>query len=206
MNSISGLVESLRRFVQDQPISFLLFVLGAVLMLLGLSRGVLSIVAADTLRPYAIGLGALAVAASVVLALTLPRQSATPRQPWQDDGLADFKRDLDTSHITATQKRVLRAIEDTTEDRSVVSERRLESELEIRSPELYYRLEQLRLLGFVEREVLNPDTTNLEYGYRYSRAYANRLGIGNATRLRPSASPRASSSTRRTRPKRPPAM
>jgi hypothetical protein len=201
-NTISGLVESLRRFVQDQPVSFLLFVLGAVLMLLGLSRGVVSIVAADSLRPYAIGLGALAVVASVVLALVVPRQSDAPEQRREHDGLADIKGELDTSQITSNQRRVLRAIEDTTEDRSVVSERRLGVELDTRSPELYYRLEQLRLLGFIEREVLNPDTVNLEYGYRFSRAYASRLGIGNeGPRPRPSAPSRGSQAASPTRPK-----
>src|SRR5215471_19171300 len=171
---VRELVASLGQFARQEPLSFLLFLLGGGLVVLGVTRGFGVLMVDDGLRVWSICLGVIGVIASVAMHL---REPAGSQAHSEDRGIqASMHEQLSPDQLSVTQRLVLRVVEEETVMQASVVMSRIESLLGVPPKELFYRLEQLRLLGFVDHELLASGGEYPENAYRPSAAYARMLG------------------------------
>jgi hypothetical protein len=145
-----------------------------LLILLGVTKGVSALVPDDNFRLISVGLGCFFVAVAVVVGLLGPGRHHVIDEP-SPSKIPELKTQY--AELSPKQREILHGIEEKTSGRSLVSEHELQSVISLHSSptsELFYRLEQLRLLGFVERELLNPSRG--ESGYRFTEEYAGHIG------------------------------
>jgi hypothetical protein len=156
----------------QQPISLLLLLFGALLILLGVTTGfdlfgLQHVVPEDSRRWIALVLGVIFVGAAVLLYYLSPRS---------EKGLPDeFKENFlhRRANLSRQQKDLLDFIEASSGFEKLVSQEAIESEFSNQSlSETFYRLEHLRLLGFLEKQEVGND----RYIYRISAAYNRELG------------------------------
>jgi hypothetical protein len=159
------------------PIGLLLFALGAILILLSVSQGLKipgleNIVSEPSYRVTSLVIGTLLVLLSVAVALKgpkLPLDLATELSK----PLAERR-----AKISGTQEEILRYIESRTPTpQSNMTEASIAKRFNMSGSEVYYRLEHLRLLGFIVKESLGGKGNNY---YRLSPAYRKAFGAERA--------------------------
>ncbi len=170
----------------QHPFSLLFFLLGAVLLLLGLTTG-LNVPGLQQLVPdvnfrwIALVLGAILLLGSVLLyyrppspAKAAPSNSAMPVTP--EELRQSFAARVDA--LTEPQRQLLSFVRREGLGRRFVSQDTVEARFNQWSKaELYYRLEHLRLLGFLERQRIGTNEQGFDrFTYRISAAYQEELG------------------------------
>jgi hypothetical protein len=168
----------------QQPLSLLFFLLGAFLILFGLSKEVKF--GSGNATPdlghqwlsLAVGLGFCGLA---VLFYYLPaKKDLTSRRKGETEAITGTFSDLlDKEYLvtSATQRRILNLFE-TLSGSGVISQEELTATIQQKIgdlknasvSEIYYRLEQLRWMGFVTKEDRGP-----QFLYRLSEAYRQYL-------------------------------
>lgn len=187
---MKDIIDSLAK-LSNAPLSFLMFGVGAGFLLLGVIQGISGTQVVDPLRPVAIGLGLLLLACAVILYLV--SQKARPAETNADRAGANEKLGASplpmvegdgskhqlpaAGDLTPAQRKILRYIEDRTGQWMEQDE--INKAFGLPEPEVYYRLEQLRLLGFIDRH-LNEGTAGISVTYDLSRAYKRVIGGGAA--------------------------
>jgi hypothetical protein len=142
--AVQSVLEALRRFIVEEPLSFLLFCLGTLLLLLGLTTGFNALVASESLRPAALAIGVSALAVAVLLNYIRGR----PRSITEEERIEALKvsssaqpfSEFRVGQLSGTQKRLLRTVEDSTVAGSYVTKSSIEEQTGIGGPELFYRL------------------------------------------------------------------
>jgi hypothetical protein len=190
---VMSVLEALRRFIVEEPLSFLMFCLGALLLLLGITTGFSTLAVSESLRPAALSIGVGAVAVAVVLSLYRGRPRAVTDEQRdaavRASATASPHSEFKIADLSPTQKRLLRCIEDSTIAGSYVTKSSIENQIGIAGSELFYRLEQLRLMELIDLTSLNPDDEDPSYAYRLSARYSAQLG--RETEARPPRTPRS---------------
>jgi hypothetical protein len=155
------------------PVGLLLFALGAILILLSVSQGLKisgleNIVSEPSYRVTSLVIGSLLVLLSVVVSLKEPNSPS--------DLATELREPLAKrrAKISGTQEDILRYIENhTPTPQSSVAEASIAKRFNMSGGEVYYRLEHLRLLGFIAKESLGGKGNNY---YRLSPAYRKVFG------------------------------
>ena len=172
----------------QQPLPLLFFTLGAVLLLLGVTTGV-DLPGLKKLTPEvnyrwtSLGLGS-GFLLSAILLYYFPRKSVAIVSSGLDHQTANHNTErfahLEQDYFTSrTQLRVLAIMVETAGGDALVRleeirqkiRRNIESLSRSTDPELYYRLEQLLWMGFLNKKTLGPDN----YLYGVSDAYRKYL-------------------------------
>lgn len=155
------------------PIGLLLFVLGAILILLSVSQGLKipgleNIVSEPSYRVTSLVIGSLFVLLSVIISLKEPK---LPSDLANELSKPLAKR---RAKISGAQEDILRHIEShTPTPQSGITEASIAKRFNMSGSEVYYRLEHLRLLGFIVKESLGGIGNNY---YRLSPAYRKVFG------------------------------
>ena len=155
------------------PIGLLLFALGAILILLSVSQGLKipgleNVVSEPSYRVTSLAIGSLLVLLSVVVSLKEPR---LPSDLANELSKPLAKR---RAKISERQEDILRYIESHTPiPQSSVTEASIAKHFNMSGSEIYYRLEHLRLLGFIVKETSGGKGNNY---YRLSPAYRKIFG------------------------------
>lgn len=173
MQLLGKILDALRQYVERQPLSFLFFCLGTVLLLLGLTTGFQSLAPEQNLRAVSIVLGSAALGAAVILYYFGPARMQLVASPPATVGDRSV---LVRDNLTESQQRLLSIVERLTARQIDVLQEDVEKQFEASQSELYYRLEQLRLMGFIERNLIAGYSQQPQYGYRLSDRYSQQLG------------------------------
>lgn len=173
------ILESLQIFIERHTLSFLLFILGTLLIFLALTTslnlpGVKGVVPYADYRIVSLVLGIIFVLlATLLYYLPLQRRTTIP----DEFRMTLFERR--DKLLSTTQKDILSFIEAKTanNDRGLQQEA-FEDKWRNRSrSETYYRLEQLCLLGFIEKEeIANSPEGIPRFIYRLSSDYQYLIG------------------------------
>ena len=158
----------------QQPLSLLFFLLGALLILLGLTTG-LEIPFLKRLTPegdyrvITLALGCVFLGAAVILDRVASRPATVVRGRQdvavENDVVKRFSQLLQDISLSPTQKSILSVMAETVPAGGYKSESELRHVLRDRverlrqssDSELYYRLEQLYLLGFLTKRNISPE-------------------------------------------------
>lgn len=155
----------------QQPLSPLFFLFGAVLILLGLTTGLdipilKRVVTNPDYRVITLILGVVCLVASVIL-YRCGQEKSTRRTSPNAHSTGTIGSEIPAelilpilvrlTQITDVQRRVLRFIEVKRELSMAVLIREFS---DMQGAELYYRMEQLRLLGFLTRQRLGDDESD----------------------------------------------
>ena len=179
-----GIVEDTTKKFHP-PISLPTFLLGALLILVGLTAELnfwefKRIVPDPKFRLVSIIIGAVFVITSIVMNL-LYKSSETRSQILESLNLPD---DLKHSYpgrlasIGSNQLKILRYIQSRTSNPSTtLNEKELYEHFNMDGSEMYYRLEQLRLLGLITKVDMGGKGKNY---YRLSNGYRKEIGLPNA--------------------------
>ncbi len=157
----------------QHPIGLLLFVLGAILILLSVSQGLKipgleNIVSEPSYRVTSLVIGSLLVLLSVVVSLKEPKLPSDLANELSKP-IAERR-----AKISDTQEAILRYIESQAPTpQSGITEASIANRFNMSGSEVYYRLEHLRLLGFTVKE--GPGGKGNNY-YRLSPAYRKAFG------------------------------
>ena len=152
-----------------QPLTIILFVLGALLVLLGVTEGlpILSAKMRDDYRLPALIMGCVFIALGVVLHFVSPKAGKGVPE--------DFKKSFLNrwAALSGKQKDILTFVQRSHPNELLISHETIQKNFgACPETELTYRLEQLRLLGFIERQEMDED----KYAYRLSVAYKREVG------------------------------
>jgi hypothetical protein len=170
----------------QHPFSLLFFLLGVILILLGLTTGfsvpVLQQLALDKdYRWTAIIIGMVFIILSIVVYYRPPKSSTQSSVGQELEGvptelLKPFVARV--NNLTEPQRRILSYIDREGAGHNLVSQDMLETKFnQYNKGEIYYRLEQLYLLGLVEKQRVGQTERGIErYTYRLSSAYRQQLG------------------------------
>lgn len=180
------------------PVSLLLFGLGAVLVLLGVTNGfslpVLQQLAPDErFRWVAVALGTVfVVIGAFIAAIANSRQPAARAQgvTEESNGKADGQRRTSIpeeltwkyaarrARLSSVQQKMLHLIEMRAVSGRRVGQDAIEVEFQrMGSREVYYRLECLRLLGLIAKQQAGTDSKGLErWSYTLAEDYERELG------------------------------
>jgi hypothetical protein len=170
----------------NHPLSLLFFLLGAVLVLLGLTTGlnipgVQPLVSESNSRWAALILGIILLLASVLLYYRPPASTTVkppaPEAPVIPEELKqNFAARMDS--LSDAQTELLAFIRREGAGRKFVSQDTVEARfIQKGQAELYYRLEHLRLLGFLDRQRFGKNEQGYDrFAYRISDAYIKELG------------------------------
>lgn len=161
----------------QQPLSLLFFLVGVVLLVLGVSTGIevplLKQIAPDgNYRWVAISAGAVFVIVAILIYYFPPKSKDEPKgiQPIPGELTRSFAARI--AGVSGKQKDILAFIARENFQGSAVSQDAIVREVQLPETETYYRLEQLRLLGFIETQRLDAD----RLAYRLSSAYRDEVG------------------------------
>jgi hypothetical protein len=161
-----------------------IFLLGIVLLLLGITTGVniptqgINLISEPSFRAVSIILGIICIVLCLVLNLV-------HKKPIESSDMADeFKRSLlnRAANLSSGQNDILRYIRQKTENPSsnLLSDTEFNEHFDpnrSRESELYYRLEQLRLLGLITRTAMGQTTY-----FRLSDSYRKALAASSSSR------------------------
>lgn len=164
------------------PLSLLFFVLGAVLILLVITTGFeVPLLKRIAINPgsqiYALIIGPLCLIISVWLSFKSSSMRKVQGLAHHLDGVLLAELTLPIlareSQITDTQRRILKYVQD---GKKVNLSGIQNSFPKMASGELFYRMEHLRLLGFLERDILGQDRQDWSLiVYRLSQNYKSAL-------------------------------
>lgn len=164
----------------SHPFSLLFFLLGAILVLLGLTTG-FEIPILNQLAPAAeyqrisLVLGVACLLIAVLIYYKSPQRIQTSNNPENDPTQDNLPSTLFARKVLLSETQ--RLILDYVELLKSISGKELESKFGIESEELFYRLEQLRLLGFIERGKIGEASINDTHLQRYflSKTYEEEI-------------------------------
>ncbi len=167
------------------PLSLLFFTLGALLILIGVTTSlevpVLQQVVPDVnFKWVSIVLGIVSVAVAVFLYYRPPVESSSLETVRGTFIPGELTKNFTSRRISISQSqaRFLRFAEFEGHSGSPVSQDRFEDKFnQYSKSEIYYRLEHLRLLGFLEKDAIGTDSHGFaRFTYRLSPAYRDELG------------------------------
>ncbi len=188
-------MEKLTQWLTDRfqhPLSLLFFILGALLILIGITTGlevpVLKQLASDAnFRWVSLAIGLVFVLLSVLIYYRPPKSTkVTYPVPLSSavsaEGMSKFS--VRKSLLSDSQGHILSFFEKESLDRGFnrfIQQNTLEDRFaQYGKAELFYRLEYLRLNGFLEGQALGKDMHGIDrFLYRLSSAYAEELGVPN---------------------------
>lgn len=173
------IIESLQIFIERHTLSFLFFLLGALLIILALTTN-LNLPVIKGVAPYAeYRLASLVLGIIFVLLATLlyylPLQAGTAIPNELRMSLFERRDKL----LSNTQREILDFIERRTlSNNKGLTQEAFEQQWTNRNPsETYYRLEQLCLLGFLEKEEVGQSPNGIpRFIYRLSANYEQLIG------------------------------
>ena len=159
-----------------------LFLLGIVLLLLGITTGVniptqgISLISEPSFRAISIIIGSICIVLCLILNLAYkkPVVIIKPPKEWEQPLLNR------AANLTPTQSNILKYIREKTENSSSnLGEIELGQQFKKGGSEIYYRLEQLRLLGLISKSTLGGAGTNY---YRLSDPYKEALASSSSSK------------------------
>jgi len=166
----------------QHPLSLVFFLLGGLLILLGVSTGfdipLLKKLAPDTnYRVACLAIGGVCCLVAIIVYYRPPKNESIRNSASLPD---DLKLNFTARRASLSEKqgRLLYLVEYEGHSGDYVSQDTLQEQFnEYSLGELFYRLEQLRLLGFLERQTVgqNKDHTD-RYSYSLSTTYRLELG------------------------------
>ena len=178
-----GIVEDVTKKFHP-PISLPTFFLGALLILVGLSAELniwelKKIVPDPKFRLVSIIIGAVFAVSSIVMNLVLKNSESRPQVieslNLPDELMRTFSGRL--ASISSSQLKILNYIKyRTSSPSSTLHEKELYEHFNMDGSEMYYRLEQLRLLGIVTK--IDTGGKGKNY-YRLSDGYRKEIGLSN---------------------------
>ncbi|TFI55580.1 hypothetical protein BLD44_003325 [Mastigocladus laminosus UU774] len=173
------ILESIQTFIERHTLSFLFFLLGTVLIFLALTNslnlpGFKGIVPYADYRLVSLVLGVISVFLSILLYYLPPQGSKSI-----PDALRIPLLERRDKLLSRSQKQILGFIEEKTinNDHGIQQDTFEQKYNNISKTETYYRLEQLWLLGFLEKEEIGKSLSDLpRYMYRLSPEYGKAIG------------------------------
>jgi predicted membrane channel-forming protein YqfA (hemolysin III family) len=184
METIESLINSLQKFIEQSPLSFLFFILGTLFCVVGLTDGVQGIVVNQNFRLASLVLGGLCLVISAITYYLPPpnkkKSGSVANSRSGDQVLATIPEDLKISlaerrvNLGKMQGEILHFIQYTREKDSKgrVEQRTIANQFNKPDSEIYYRLEQLRLLGFLKKEEIGTFANGHQcWGYSLSSEY-----------------------------------
>ena len=170
----------------QHPLAPLFFLLGVMLLLLGLSSGVnlpvLNQLTADSkYRWVTVLAGVLSLITSIVIYYKPPKKPQSSDYPLPPDYSLPPDHKLNFSARRAAignvQNQLLTHITERVLMGKYISQDTLEKSFAIPKKELFYRLEHLRLLGFIERQQIGEADDGLpRYSYSLNEHYRKEFG------------------------------
>jgi hypothetical protein len=164
----------------QHPLGLLFFLLGALLILLGVTTGlelpVLQQLAPDVnYRWVSLALGVIFLLLATLIYYRPPR-ATKGIEPVPDELTRSFT--ARRAGLTGSQTRILVFIEQEGFRQRFVSQDTIETKFDkYGKSEIFYRLEQLRFLGFLERQRVGRDESGYDrFTYRLSAGYQKELG------------------------------
>lgn len=189
MENIEKLLNSLQKFIEQHPLSFLFFILGTLLCIVGLTDGVQGVVVNQNFRLASLVIGGLSLLISAITYYLPPpnkKKSGTEANSnFADKVLEPIPEDLKISLserrvnlASKMQGEILHFIQYTMEKDSQgrVEQKTIANQFNKPDSEIYYRLEQLRLLGFLKKEAMGTFSNGYtRWGYSLSVEYRELL-------------------------------
>ena len=188
-------MEKLAQWLAERfqhPLSLLFFILGALLILIGVTTGLevplLKQLAPDVdFRWVSLAIGLVFALLSVLIYYRPPKSTKVSHTVPLSSAVSDeamSKFSVRKSLLSDSQGHILSFFEKESLDRSFnsyIDQTTLEGRFaQYGKAELFYRLEYLRLIGFLEGQALGKDIYGIDrFLYRLSSAYAEELGVPN---------------------------
>lgn len=189
MENIEKLLNSLQKFIEQHPLSFLFFILGTLFCIVGLTDGFQGIVVNQNFRLASLVIGGLCLLISAITYYLPPpnkKKSGSVVNSNSGDQVLepipeDLKISLSERRVNLASKRqgeILHFIQYTREKDSQgrVDQKTIANNFHTSDSEIYYRLEQLRLLGFLKKEAIGTFSNgSTRWGYSLSSEYRELL-------------------------------